>query len=337
MSGLIRAEWIRFQGRRALFLIVLAVPLLAAFFFMTSYSSIVPRLTFDEQTVRQEFIDQGVLLVPPDQAENAEALLTQMIDQRRADAGQEQARVEALRARFAFPQSLLTVLTSAPYVFFAMILLTATMIGDDFSWGTVRTSLIASSDRRRLLLVRFGFLTVVATVLVAILIVLGIALPTLLAATGTSLPAAPALDAGGFMVLLIAEVLVAVAVIGFAALATLLVRSGGLTLVVALVYVAIEGAINALLLRFEAFQPAGTFGRQTDGPDAWVLNLFPVRGTLTLLDRANQAAGALPSFPGQVVLRDLEAVRLPFTSVLVVAAIVTALAFRRFSRMDIVE
>lgn len=336
-----RAEWIRFRGRRALLLIVLGVPLLAAFLFITSYGSIAPPdLIFDEQAVRQEWIDSGWPAMGPEFAQEAEAQLKQMIDTRRAQAAAEQARVEALRARYAFPQSMLTMLASAPFIFFAMILLTATMIGDDFSWGTVRTSLIASSDRRRLLLVRFGFLTVVASVLVAILILLGVALPPLLAATGTPLPAPPALDAGGFVVLLIAEVVVAVAVIGFAALATLLVRSGGLTLVVGLVYLAIEGGINALLLRFEAFQPAGAFGRQTDGPAAWVLNLFPVRGTLTLLDRANQAAGALPSspdFPGEVVLRDLDAVRLPFAWVLVLAAIVTALAFRRFSRMDIVE
>jgi ABC-type transport system involved in multi-copper enzyme maturation permease subunit len=337
MSGLIRAEWIRFRGRRGLQIIVLAVPLLAAFFFLAGYSSIAPGPTFDEQAVRQEFIDQGVLLVPPDEADQAEANLKQMIDQRRADIDQERAQAEAIRARYAFPQSLLTVLASAPFIFFAMILLTATSIGDDFSWGTIRTSLIASSDRRRFLLVRIGFLAVVASVLVAFLIVLGIALPLLLVVTGASLPSPPGLDAAAFALLLIAEVVAAVTVIGFAALATLLVRSGALTLVVALVYVAIEAAILALLLRFEAFQPAGAFGRESDGTAAWVLNVLPVRSMLTLLDTLNKAAGAQSSFPGEVVLRDLGAARLPLISVLVVAALFTALAFRRFGRMDIVE
>jgi hypothetical protein len=337
MSGLIRADWIRFSARRGLQVIVLAVPLLAAFFFLAGYSSIRPGATFDEQAVRQEFIDQGVLAVPPEDVEQAQANLQQAVDQRRADADQQRAQAEAIRARYAFPQSLLTVLTSAPFLLLAMILLTATTIGDEFSWGTIRTSLIASSDRRRFLLVRLGFLTIVASVLVAILVILGIALPLVLGLTGASLPSPPGLDVAAFALLLIAEVVVAAAVIGFAALATLLVRSGSLTLVVALVYVAIEAVILALLLRFEAFQPAGAFGRESDGSAAWVLNFLPVRSMLTLLDSLNRAAGALPSSPREVVVRDLGAAQLPLVSVLVIGTILTAMAFRRFGRMDIVE
>ena len=70
-------------------------------------------------------------------------------------------------------------------------------------------------------------------------------------------------------------------------------RSGSLTLVASLVYLAVEAATLALLLRFDAFQQ--------DGSMAWLLDAFPIRGTTTLMNGATRAASGLGSFPGEVV------------------------------------
>jgi hypothetical protein len=327
MRGLARAEWIRLRHRRANLVIALAIPLLAAFFFLAGYQSVAVVPPFDEQAYRQQIIDEGGLQgVPPDQLE---AILSQMVESERVTVDQQVAQADQARSTYAFPQSLLKVLGNSGFVFFALILLTATTIGDDFSWGTIRTSLLASSDRRRLLAVRLGALVSTAAVLLTSLVLLGTLLPALLTILGEPPPAPPGLDAAGFAVLVASDLLVSVAVVGFAALATLLVRSGSLTLVLALVYVAVETATLALLLRFPALQAGGGL--------EWTLNLFPVRAIVSLLDTANRAAGAIPFNPGEVVVRDLGAARLPFATVLVLAAVFTSLAFRRFGRMDIVE
>jgi ABC-type transport system involved in multi-copper enzyme maturation permease subunit len=328
MRGLLRAEGIRLRGRRSLQVIVLALPLLAAFFFLAGYQSSVSYIpTFDEQAYRQQFlIDSGIQGVPP---EEAEQMLNDVIASERANFEQMRIQQEQIWSTYAFPQSLLTVLGSSTYIFFAMILITATTIGDEFGWGTIRTTLLASSDRRRLLFIRLGSLATIAVGLFVILLLLGVLLPLVLTATGAHLPNPPPIDARAFGVLLAGDVLIAMTLIGFAALATLLVRSGSLTLVVALVYVAIEAAILALLLRFEAFQP--------DGAYEWLPKVFPVRGIVAILDSATSAAGSLGRFPGEVLTRDLGGVWLPLGAVVAWGAVFTALAFRRFSRMDIVE
>ena len=52
------------------------------------------------------------------------------------------------------------------FVLLALVLLTATTIGDEFGWGTIRTTLLGSSHRWRILLVRLGalWLTVAALI-----------------------------------------------------------------------------------------------------------------------------------------------------------------------------
>ena len=79
MNGLIRAEWLRFRKRRSLQIIVLAVPLLVAFFFVAGYASTgeMPP-PFDEVATRQRLIDEGFVLgFPP---EEVEAYLAQAIE-----------------------------------------------------------------------------------------------------------------------------------------------------------------------------------------------------------------------------------------------------------------
>ena len=117
--------------------------------------------------------------------------------------------------------------------------------------------------------------------------------------------------------------------IGFAALATLLVRSSALTLVAVLVYGIVEAAILSALLQIPALQP----GRDLD----WIPNVFPIRGFVTFVDSAMNAAGRLMSFPGEVVDRSLEEAWVLLVALAIWAVVFLALAFHRFGRMDIVE
>ena len=60
MSGLIRAELLRFRKRRSLQIIVIAVPLLVAFFFFTTFASVgdVPP-PFDAEAVRARILAEN--------------------------------------------------------------------------------------------------------------------------------------------------------------------------------------------------------------------------------------------------------------------------------------
>jgi ABC-type transport system involved in multi-copper enzyme maturation permease subunit len=328
MMGLARAEWLRLRKRRSLQVIVLAVPVLVAFFFLAGYASIgADPPPFDPAEVRARILAEGYLEgVPP---EDAEIIILETIEAERQNHAQIAEGQAIQRARYAFPQSLVTVLGSGMFVLFALILLTATTIGDEFSWATIRTALLASSHRRRMLMVRLAALVAIAGLVFGLLLLMGTLLPVILGLIGAPLPATTPVDPLALLVLLAGEMVIAVAVIAFAALATLLVRSGSLTLVVMLVYVVVETAVLALLLRFDTFQGGGD--------SEWVLNTFPVRGIATLTEVASRAAGGLPNYPGEVIVRDLGGAGLPFVALLAWGSLFAVLAFRRFSRMDIVE
>jgi ABC-type transport system involved in multi-copper enzyme maturation permease subunit len=154
-------------------------------------------------------------------------------------------------------------------------------------------------------------------------------LPLVLAVTGSQLPPAPPVDAGFLAILVLADLVISMLLVSFAAMATLLVRSGSLTLVVALAYVGIEGALLALLVRFEVFQDEGSLH--------WVVNLFPFRAIITVLDKLTAAAGRVEPYPGAFGTPDPSGAWLPLAALAVWAVIFGAIAFRRFTRMDIVE
>ena len=329
MRGLLRADWLRFRKRGALQVMVIAIPVLVAFFYLAGFRNATSDLppTFDEQTARQQLIDEGGLNgVPPDQVDQQ---IQPMIDSERANYEQQLAQVRITQSGFAFPQSLLVVLGSATYAFLALILLTATTIGDEFSWGTIRTMLLASSDRRRLLMGRLVSLGAVAVFVFAVTLLLGFVLPGVLAVTGSVLPPAPPVDFGWLAILVLADLVISLTVISFAAMATLIVRSGGLTLVVALAYVAIEGVMNALLLRFPPFQDKGSL--------QWLLNVLPFRATVTVLDKLAGGAGRVEPYPGAFGPPDPGAAWLPIAALVVWGAVFMGIAFWRFRRMDIVE
>lgn len=272
-------------------------------------------------------IAQGYAVgLPPEEFEQA---LDEGVEAERFQVDQMRQQHDLYLATLTFPRSIVSVLGSATFLLFALVLLVATTIGDEFGWGTIRTTLLASSHRARLLSLRLAGILSIAVGLIGSLILLGALLPLILAISGAEAVSGPALNPAGLAVLVAGILEAALLIVAFAAMATLLVRSGSLTLVVMLVYVAVEAAILAVLLRFPDFQEPGRL--------AWVLDAFPVRGISRLLDGAGRVASALPRFAGDDVPTDLGFATVPLVALLIWAGVFLAIACRRFTRMDIVE
>lgn len=328
MSGMLRAEWIRFRKRSSILVIVLAVPLLAAFLFFTGYASVGPEPPpFDAAAVRAELIAQGYGQgMPPEELEKE---LDLAVEAQRFPVEQAREQYRLQLSSFVFPQSLVTLLGSGVFIMFALVLLVATSLGDEFGWGTIRTTLLASSHRARLLLVRLGVISAISVGLVTALALLGAVLPLILQALGAPRVDVPPLDLGAVGVLILGTLEAGFLVMAFGAMATLLVRSGGLTLVVLLVYVAVEAAILTVLIRFQAFQ-------DNRGLE-WVLDAFPIRGISRLTDTASRVASGLPRFAGEQLPTDLGVTVVPLIALAVWGVLFLAVAYGRFTRMDIVE
>lgn len=327
MANLFRAEWLRMRKRQSVLVICIAIPVIASFFFVTGFGGVYEPPPFDEAQVRQQAIDDGYLIgVPP---ELSEQLLQEYVAAVREGDEQQRAAAAFERTRFAFPASLVTILGNGTFVLLALILLAATSIGDEFSWATIRTSLIASSHRWRQLSARLIALFVIAVGMFAALLALGSILPLVLGVAGTRLVPQPPFDVLALLVLVGGYLLASVAAIAFAAMATLLVRSGSLTLVAVLIYATAEIGILVAMSRFPEFQADGDLG--------WVPTLLPVRGLTEITNVAGRAATGLPEYPGEAVARVLDPTLLPILSLAVVGAVFAALAYRRFARMDIVE
>jgi ABC-type transport system involved in multi-copper enzyme maturation permease subunit len=337
VTGLLRAELLRFRKRRSLQVIVLGVPLLIGVFFVLGYSSIYHSDAFDPARARQELIDMGYVVgVPP---EEADQLLDEAVESQRQGYAMQEEGERLTRAAYVFPNSLATVFGFGTLVIGAMLLLTATTIGDEFNWGTIRTTLLASANRRRLLAVRLFVLLVTGALLLVALLLVGVLAPLLLNIRQAQLPAAlPEFDFGALLVLAGGLLVASAAVVALIALVTLLFRSGPLALVVLPVYVAVEAAVLVALTRLPSFGGTqGPDGNFVPGVDAWLLDAFPLRGLTTLSTVAGRAATGLPSYPGEAVARDVTAASLPLITFTVLAVVLGGLAFRRFQRMDIAE
>jgi ABC-type transport system involved in multi-copper enzyme maturation permease subunit len=334
MKGLFRAELLRLRKRRSLQVIVLGAPLLMGVLFVLGYASIYHNEPFDAAGFRAQLIADGYVIgLPP---EEAEALLDQTVEEARRSYAMSEEGEALQRAGHLFPYSLATVLGSGLFVLMAMFLLTVTTVGDELSWGTIRTTLLASGHRRRVLVVRFCAMAVAGVVMLALALVVGAILPFVLGVAAARLPATlPPFDFGALAVLVLGLMVAGGLLVGFAALAVLTFRSGPLALISIPVYIAVEAAVLLALLRFPNIGGDPMTGEP--GPDAWILDVFPLHGLTTLLTTAARSAIGFANYPGEPISRDLSGVQVPIVSFVIAAVVFGALAFRRFQRMDIVE
>lgn len=309
---------------------VAALGVVAAIGFVAGYRADVtdpPR--FDQAAFEQMLDSPGFTIdgVPP---EDLAAIRQQMIDDSRASAEQElaarnQQQLTDLQ-KYAFPQSVATIVGFGIAPIVVLILMMAIVLGDEFRFGTIRTSFLAANDRRRFLATRllvFGALAV--AVFLALTLLSGV-LSLLLLVTGSELaPATIALAPASLLAMVVTEVGVIVVGIVLAALVTLIVRSSLSFLLIA-VWLAIEAAITALPI-FQPDEPLGAF-RQ----------LFLTSEIRTLLARLATESHAVAF--ADVTAPDATISSGPAMEVAVIVAwglLFLALADRRIRRMDIVE
>jgi ABC-type transport system involved in multi-copper enzyme maturation permease subunit len=245
MSGLIRAEWLRLRRRKDLWIVLAALAALTTISYWGPLSSIDSHFGFD-----------------PTQPVPAEVL----------------AQMAAERAQFAFPQSLLTVLGSGQIFLLALIAFaTAGTLAAEFVYGTVRTSLVASSNRRAFLAVRIGAMALLAVLLLAVVVIVGAVMPLVGLAVGLDLPGGHAIDAAGFAALVGSLFLFSLVVIGLVSVLTVLFRNSGIALILAFAYVLLE---NIAVSRWAT---------QTDAV-ATAIRLLPSSDLQLLLQSARFAA-----------------------------------------------
>jgi ABC-type transport system involved in multi-copper enzyme maturation permease subunit len=249
MSGLVRAEWLRLRRRKDLWFVLAALAALTTISYWGPLSSIDSHFGFD-----------------PSQPVPAEVL----------------AQMAAERAQFAFPQSLLTVIASGQIFVLALIAFaTAGTIAAEFVYGTVRTSLVASSNRRAFLAVRMCAMALVALLLLAVVVFIGTVMPFIGKAVGVDLPGGHPVDVAGFVALLGSLFLFALVVMGLVSVLTVLFRNSGVALILAFAYFLIE---NIAVSRWAA---------QADGV-ATAIRLLPSSDLQLLLQSARSAAHPVP-------------------------------------------
>lgn len=268
MTGLIRADWLRLRRRKDLWFVLLALAGLAAISYWGPLTSIDSHFSFD-----------------PTRPPPPEVL----------------AQMAAERARFAFPQSLLTVLESGQIFVLALIAFaTAGTLAAEFVYGTIRTSLVASSNRRAFLGVRFGAMAVVALLLLAVVVIVSTVMPVIAAMVGFDLPGGHPVDVAGLLGLLGSLFLFALVIVGLASLLTVLFRNSGIALILSFAYFLIE---NLAVSRW---------ANQTDAM-ATAIRFLPASDLELLMQAARSAAhpiqtqfggspGVPPGTPGAIWL-----------------------------------
>lgn len=221
MTGLVRAEAVRFRRRYDLWIVLLGALLLGAFAYWsgaTSANSPVPFQPIDPS-------------LPPDAQAQIQAMNAELLSQ-----------ALALRDQYVFPRSIVTMLGIGNWLFMAAAFVAASWIATEFEWGTIRNVVLAEPRRGRFLAVRVASLVVVSALAIAALIGLGAILPLVLPTVGSGGPGAVT---PGDVVLTAAGVLVwCVAFIAVATLAAVVTRSPILALIATFGYFLLESIVD---------------------------------------------------------------------------------------------
>ncbi|MDQ3128297.1 MAG: ABC transporter permease subunit [Chloroflexota bacterium] len=332
MSALLRADWLRFRRRKDFWIIAIGVCLFSGISFLAAYRSDAADPTWfstDPVQIRQEILSYAEF-GGMTQAE-IDAQIDQMVTDQVA-AGQQQsleweAQQRITLQKYDVSQSVFTILGSGLMPMLALILGASLAVGDEFRFGTVRTSLLAAGNRRRFLGARLVSLFAISVGLFAILALIGVVLGLGLRIVGAELaPVTTPIDPLSALQWLAAQVLTTMVLIALAVALTFVLRSGALPLLLIL--------IAALVELFVANLPIFGPGEFLAGVPQGFLTTS-IRTLTTVLGYQTHA----------VALADAEvpttAIDLPLV---VVAGIIAAwgllflvIADRRFRSMDVVE
>ena len=330
MKALLRADWLRFRRRRDLWIIGIAVCVIAAVSFLNGYKGDVEDPTQDDPAYLRTIFASGFSSEGLTQGEidaQIELMVQQQLDQERAQLADRNEQQKTSLQAYAFPQSIFTIVGPGLVPLFALVLIGSFAVGDEFRFGTIRTSLLAAGDRRRFLIARMLALLAMTFGLLAALLVLGAVLGAILAAVGAELaPSTISIDPVASVGWFGAQILATFVILALGTAITLLIRSGSLTLLLIL----IGSFVELFLANLPFFAP----GQLMAGvPEA--LLTTNIRILISDLGRATNAI-ALASYEPPT-----RAVELP---ILVVAGAVAAwgvlfllVADRRLRTMDVTE
>jgi ABC-type transport system involved in multi-copper enzyme maturation permease subunit len=332
MNALLRADLIRLRRRLDLWFIVAGVLVLAGISFVGGYSGdVADPPPFDRAAFVQQTNDSG-MFVGMTQAE-IDAQLPLLVADAQAAADADRADHEARQVvalqRYGLPQAPLTLLASSLFSIIALALIASLVVGDEFRFGTLRTSLLAASDRRRFLaarLISFLVLTVglfVALVLVAVVLSLGLTL------IGAELPPSAPINVPAAAGLVVTDILVATVVILLTTALSLIMRSGVLAFLVGLLLL----LIDVFLVQLPVFQSLGAQAALAAVPQFSLTTAIRTLQAVLGRDTGGLAFADLP-VPGGPL--NLDPVVL--AGILVAwGAVFLVVADRRIRRMDVIE
>ena len=332
MRALLRADWLRFRRRRDFWIIGIAVLVIGGIGYLSSYRSEVSDPQYpDAAAVRQEVVSfsdfTGSGMTQPE----IDAQIDQMVAEQMAGYDQQRADWEASQAialqKYDVGQSPFTLVGSGVAPLLALVLMASLAVGDEFRFGTVRTSLLAAGSRRRFLGARLISLFVMTIGLLVALVLLGTILGLGLRVAGaevsaTTTPISPAAGLAWFG----SQVLATMAVIALGLALTVLLRSGAMPLLLIL----LGGLIELFIANLPIFGPNEFL--------SGVPQAFLGASIRTLTTRLGLDTHAVALAGAEVPFAPIE---LPLITI---AAIITAwgllflvLADRRFRTMDVVE
>lgn len=331
MRELLRADWLRFRRRRDFWVIGIAVALILGIGFLSSYrSDVQDPPPFNEAEIRQQFgFDSGFFDGIPEA--EAKAQIDQMIADMRASDEQNRIEWERQQAislqKYDILQSPFTIVGAAIAPLIGLILAASLAVGDEFRFGTLRTSLLAAGNRRRFLGARLISLLAMTVGLYAALAALAIILAVALRLVGAEVvssttPVDVVAGVGWFG----AQILATIVVLTLGTALTLVLRSGALPLLLIIIAGLLELFLSALPIFGERQFLAGV-------PQA-----FLTTSIRTLTVRLGLDTHAIALSNGEL---PRAAIELPM---LVVAGIIAAwgilfvvVADRRIRTMDVVE
>jgi ABC-type transport system involved in multi-copper enzyme maturation permease subunit len=225
MRGLLYADWIRFRHRYDLWIILVAVLLLAVLGFVSGATSA------NSQPELPPFDPS----MPPEM----QALIE-------AQNAQIEAQMALMRDLYVFPRSIVTVLEQGSWLFLAAAFVAASWIASEFDWGTIRNVVLARPERGRFLAARLLALMAVMSVALVALGALGAVLPVLVRVVGSGQPSG--VTPLAILLTGIGGSIWSLAFIAVAALAAVVTRSPIFALILAYGYFLLDGLLGNLVI-----------------------------------------------------------------------------------------
>jgi ABC-type transport system involved in multi-copper enzyme maturation permease subunit len=250
MRALLHADWLRFRRRKDLWIIGIGILILSGVTFLAAYrtDSTDPQWPTPAQIREEVMTFSDFSGMTPEEAAAQIDLMVADATAQYESAKEESERQQAFALqKYDLSQAVFTMLGSATAPIVALVLISTLVVGDEFRFGTIRTSLLAAGPRRRFLAARVIslFVMTVGLYLAVILLAALLALVLRLVGAEVTAPTTP-VDLGSGIAWLGAVVLATMVIISLGLALTVLLRSGALPLLIVVIAALTELFVAAL-------------------------------------------------------------------------------------------